>query len=148
MKCKNCKKTAVAKSLCANCYYTTPDQKRKISNRSHQRQENQKVRALSHYGRAGKLQCKWKNCSVKDIDMLTLDHINDDGGKHVNSYGRKLTGIALYFWAINNSFPEKFQTLCANHQLKKAIMKKNRDRENRHAFQVKKATKVYVRAQR
>jgi hypothetical protein len=38
-----------------------------------------KIEVLSHYGPSGNLQCCF--CDVIDIDMLTLDHVNDDG-KH------------------------------------------------------------------
>ena len=77
--------------------------------------------------------CCWAGCSVHDIDMLTLDHLNDDGGKHLSTSGRKLTGTALYTWAKAQNFPALFQTLCGGHQFKKAIIKRNKEREVRNA---------------
>ena len=91
--------------------------------------ERYKLETLTHYGKDGRLECCWKGCQISDIDMLTLDHINDDGQEHRNTSGtRRLSGDALYIWARKNSYPDIFQTLCSNHQLKKRIMK---DRSSR-----------------
>ena len=39
-----------------------------------------KVETLSYYGEGGRLQCRWPGCTETDVDMLTLDHVGDDGG--------------------------------------------------------------------
>lgn len=74
-----------------------------------------KVEILTHYGR-GKLRCVTKGCAVTDIDMLTLDHIEDNGAEHRRTLGNK---SRVYRSLKQQNYPEGFQTLCANHQLKK-----------------------------
>ena len=56
-------------------------------------------------------------CGITDIDMLTIDHVNNNGAEH-----RKIVkGSSLYKSLIDSNFPEGFQVLCANHNLKKEI---------------------------
>lgn len=57
-------------------------------------------------------------CDVSDMDILTLDHINNDGSEH-----RKKIGTRVYKWLIANDFPEGFQVLCWNHNMKKAVIR-------------------------
>jgi hypothetical protein len=59
-------------------------------------------------------------CSINDISMLCIDHINGDGYKHRKEH--KASGKSLYLWLKNNDFPDGFQTLCANHNQKKKIV--------------------------
>jgi hypothetical protein len=84
------------------------------------RHADHKAEVLSHYGPKGKLGCCWSHCNVKDIDTLTLDHVNNDGAAHRKKV-RGLTSYRLYGWIKNKGFPEGFQTLCWNHQWKKEI---------------------------
>src|ERR1035437_296777 len=80
-----------------------------------------KLEVLTHYGPNSSLGCCWEDCEVTDIDMLTLDHINDDGHKHLSKSGKKHNGRQLYSWAKKNLYPNTLQTLCGSHQLKKLI---------------------------
>lgn len=91
-----------------------PDKKREVANRQ---TAAIKLEVLTQYGKKRKLQCCWRGCTVVDIDMLTLDHINNDGAKHRRELGNK----NVYRWVRRNGFPEGFQTLCGSHQLKKLI---------------------------
>ena len=77
--------------------------------------------ALTHYGKGGKLLCQWPWCKVSDLDMLTLDHIKDDGAKHRKDLG--CYGGKIYEWLRAHGFPPELelQTLCWNHQWKKRI---------------------------
>jgi len=78
---------------------------------------------LTHYVLNGKLQCAWPDCAIIDIDMLTLDHINDNGnverkqGNRTSAWYRKLKAAG---------FPDGYQTLCANHNLKKHLLRLRR----------------------
>ena len=83
--------------------------------------DNLKSIVLTHYGPNHTLGCCWEGCTIIDIDMLTLDHVNNDGYKHKTKSGYKVTSKTLYFWARENSYPDNLQTLCANHQLKKRL---------------------------
>jgi hypothetical protein len=80
-----------------------------------------KLDVLSHYGPQGKLQCSWPDCEVIDIDMLTLDHINNDGCKDRKN---KKASTQTYFYCKNAGYPLGYQTLCSNHNLKKEILRK------------------------
>lgn len=80
-----------------------------------------KIQVLSHYGNNGVLGCRWPGCRETDLDVLTLDHIANDGYKDRN--GNK-GASKLYARLIRERFPLGFQTLCANHQLKKELMRR------------------------
>lgn len=82
-----------------------------------------KLEILQHYSPNDKLCCSWENCSVTDIDMLTLDHVNDDGAEHRRQLGDK-GGTGTYLAIKQAGFPQGFQTLCWNHQWKKRLGKK------------------------
>ena len=77
-----------------------------------------KREVLTHYGQ-DKLKCL--HCGIDDIDVLCIDHVNSDGKEH-----RKTVpgGFYLYRWLKKNNFPEGYQTLCANCNLKKSIQKR------------------------
>jgi hypothetical protein len=83
-----------------------------------------KAEVLSHYGPEGKLQCSWSGCEVTDIDMLSLDHVNNDGAQHRKSLGLKSTGRTVWVAVRKAGFPEGYQTLCMNHQFKKELQRK------------------------
>ena len=86
-----------------------------------------KREVLSHYGPCGELRCCWPECGITDIDMLTLDHINDDGAKDRKE--RKKSGTYLYVELRKLNFPLGYQTLCANHNWKKECMRKTKKME-------------------
>lgn len=91
--------------------------------------DNLRIRkeVLLHYGKRHNLKCCWFRCSVSDIDMLTLDHILDDGWEERRA-NRYIAGVRLYRILKRAGYPEGYQTLCGSHQLKKEI---NRRRANR-----------------
>jgi len=86
-----------------------------------------KVAALKHYGKGGEHICCWDGCEIDDLDMLTLDHINNDGAKH-RGRGKGWTGADAYRKLAKAGWPDGFQTLCWNHQWKKEIAKR-RDKQ-------------------
>ena len=79
-----------------------------------------KLEVLSYYGPNEELGCCWPNCETKDIDILTIDHVNNDGAAHRKRV-KGMTSYRLYGWIKAQGFPEGFQTLCWNHQWKKEI---------------------------
>ena len=89
---------------------------------------------LKRYGKGYKLQCCWRGCLVADVDMLSIDHIDDKGAEHRErlTKGKYRTGGGLNFygWLLRNNFPEGFQTLCHNHQWKKEILRRKEKRMN------------------
>lgn len=88
-----------------------------------------KLDVLSHYGPNGKLQCCWPDCAVTDVDMLSLDHIKNDGAAHRREHGGRghYGGYMLYRDLQRDGYPEGFQTLCHNHQWKKELMRRIED---------------------
>jgi len=87
-----------------------------------------KIETLSHYGKRGRPQCCWRNCNIVDIDMLSLDHVENDGAKARK--GRNKGGVCWYSELRKNKFPKGFQTLCFNHQMKKEILKRRNENDN------------------
>ena len=82
-----------------------------------------KLKTLSRYGFNGKLQCCWPDCRVNDIDMLSLDHIYNNGREDRKNW-KSPAGVNFYRRLIKKGFPEGFQTLCLNHQSKKELMRR------------------------
>lgn len=82
-----------------------------------------KTECLTHYGPDGILQCTAVGCEVTDLDMLTLDHVNNDGAKDRRE-GRNSTGVALYYKLKREGYPLGFATLCCNHQGKKELLRR------------------------
>ncbi len=78
---------------------------------------------LSHYGKDGTLCCCWPGCTECDPDILTLDHVENNGATHRKEIGG-LTGMRMYPKLRKANYPPGFQTLCANHQLKKEILRR------------------------
>ena len=44
-----------------------------------------KTVVLAHYGFRKTLRCRWRGCTIKDIDMLSLDHVENNGAAHRRS---------------------------------------------------------------
>lgn len=63
----------------------------------------------------GEATCRW--CGQGDLDVLTVDHIANDGAKH----RKTITTGALYRWLRNNGYPSGFQILCFNCNVKKRM---------------------------
>jgi len=64
-----------------------------------------RFKVFSHYG----LACKC--CGDAHLDLLTLDHINDDGNIQREQSGTA-GGYRFYKWVIANNYPTDLQTLC------------------------------------
>jgi len=79
-----------------------------------------KLRVLTYYGKNKTLQCRWPHCEVVDLDMLTLDHIKDDGAKNRQSGGRRRAGSSIHRWVISHGFPAGLQTYVQTINLRKS----------------------------
>jgi len=66
-----------------------------------------KTKVLNHYTK-NNIECS--KCGEKEIDFMTMEHINGGGNKH----RIKLNGINLYDWLIKNNYPDGFDVLCVN----------------------------------
>lgn len=63
---------------------------------------------------------KCAHCGTDDLEVLTIDHINNDGAEHRRSI-KLPAGTAFYYWLRNNSYPKGFQVLCRNCNYKKLL---------------------------
>lgn len=72
-----------------------------------------KTKVFTHYAQ-GTPKCAY--CGVTDMDILTLDHINNDGSQHRRTISG---GDKLYRWLIQNDYPKGYQVLCYNCNIKK-----------------------------
>ena len=77
-----------------------------------------KENVLLYYG-MGSISCAL--CNHRNIESLSIDHINGGGHRH-----RKITGSGFYNWLIRNNYPDGFRVLCMNCQWEE--MAKNRGR--------------------
>ena len=127
--CDVCQKTRRAVQS-TEYYYRNQEQRKKDAlNRYHRNSKriakrfyDIKIEVLSHYGKKGSLQCCWEKCEVIDSDCLTLDHIKNDGCLERKKYSFVLGGVTFYAKLKLTGFPDGYQTLCANHQLKKELL--------------------------
>lgn len=60
-------------------------------------------------------------CGETSLDMLNLDHVNNDGNTHRASIsgGKRLRSVDMYHWVKRNGYPKGFQVLCYNCNISK-----------------------------
>jgi len=86
-------------------------------------QTNNKIACLTYYSRSDNPACAFPGCTINDIDMLTIDHVDGNGSKHRRTiHGGNKGGHGTYLWLIKNKLPDGFQVLCFNHNFKKHIL--------------------------
>lgn len=100
--------------LCYNCNILIARKTPKSPERAERRLKI-KIKALSAYS-DGILQCK--ECGIDDIRILTIDHMNGGGHKHMQQLGMK-GGESFYTWLKKNNYPSGFQVLCFNYNCSK-----------------------------
>ncbi len=82
---------------------------------------NRKLKCISHYSNNLNKCCQ---CGNSDMEVLCLDHINNDGNeqrKQLNN-GKNKGGAAFYRWLIKNNYPSQLQVLCLNCNINKQRM--------------------------
>jgi hypothetical protein len=114
--CRKCKRTStpfchdcrtrprVNKTRCEIC--RDKQRQRRVS-----RQARDREAAFAHYGH------KCAYCQESREIFLSIDHINNDGGKH----RREDKVENIYVWLRQNSYPVGFQTACFNCNMAKGI---------------------------
>lgn len=86
--------------------------------RVQRRYEEVKLEVLSHYS-FGTPRCEY--CGETDIRCLCIDHIDGGGSQHHREIGVGRGG-AFYLWLKRNNYPDGFQVLCANCNLRKKFV--------------------------
>jgi hypothetical protein len=77
---------------------------------------SRKKTVLTYYSN-NDLKCNY--CGIANYMVLTIDHINGGGRKHVKELQKN--GTYLYKWLIDNHFPSGYQVLCYNCNCSKHI---------------------------
>ncbi len=66
---------------------------------------------------------KCVSCGVTDIDILCIDHINGGGNSQRRTLG--ISGsTAFYRWLRENNYPDGYQILCMNCNMKKRAIRR------------------------
>jgi len=73
----------------------------------------QKLTILHHYGG------KCKSCGEADMAVLSIDHKYGGGTKHRQEIRKQ--GTTFYRWLVKNDYPDDFQVLCFNCNMKKHL---------------------------
>ena len=120
------KDKTVYQTLCYNCNWKKHiiNLKNKVNKGpryEYQCAHNQllKQRCISHYSNKT-LKCGC--CGENDMDVLCLDHVNNNGNQHRKIlFGKNKGGKAFYSWLIKNDFPSvpALQVLCLNCNISK-----------------------------
>lgn len=87
-----------------------------------------RIDILEHYSKDNKIQCN--NCECKDIRVLDIDHINNNGAKHRIEMGQ----LNAVWWIVKNNFPPGFQILCRNCNWIKELEVRNKKFEKYHSL--------------
>lgn len=72
-----------------------------------------------------KCQC----CGEKNLEFLSIDHIDGGGNKLRKEHG---SGY-LYYWLVKNNFPKGYRVLCHNCNQSYGIYKRCPHQNNMHA---------------
>lgn len=103
----------------------TPEEIQAERDKANERSELNKI-AVINVLTNGEGTCRW--CGQGDIDVLNIDHIDGGGNKHRKELGTR-NGQSFYTWIISNDYPDGFQVLCANCNLKKEVMRRRNARK-------------------
>ena len=117
-------------------YHEDPDYRIQVNREKAKRRKDQKLKVLTHYGKDGNCQCCWDGCQETDPDVLSIDHVENNGAaerkeltKNQKSTTRNGGGHRFYQYLKRNQFPSGYQTLCMNHQWKKELIRRRDEAE-------------------
>lgn len=83
-------------------------------------QRHERLQVLTYYSIADYPVCAC--CGITDIDVLCIDHINNNGAEQRKAMGwGRGAGTVLCHWLNRNGFPEGYQVLCWNCNHKKRL---------------------------
>jgi hypothetical protein len=96
--------------LCWNCNYLAIPRAKPSNTKQTRYQRKLKLETLSRYSN-GAPTCAL--CGNQDVRVLTIDHVNKGGRKHLANLGVK-GGAQFYRWLRSNGFPPGYRVLCFN----------------------------------
>lgn len=105
--------------------------KQELNSKDRDRQRQLKYTVLSHYSLVQYPKCA--HCGIIDIDVLCIDHIDNNGCAHRKQPD---VGYNFYNWLVRNNYPEGYQTLCYNCNMKKRM---EFNREKHKSFELEEA---------
>jgi hypothetical protein len=99
--------------LCMNCNWIKREQKK----------NKDFLECIRHYSNRSKFSHIYTcaMCGIKDLRVLSIDHINGDGARQRKELGNG-GGRSLARWLKKRGYPEGYQILCMNCQFKKKFM--------------------------
>jgi hypothetical protein len=83
-----------------------PEKKNQINKKCYNKR---RLVILNHYSNNT---CACAFCGIKDIRVLSIDHVEGGGKEHLRKIGFK----SIYDWLLQNHLPPGFQVLCMNCQ--------------------------------
>ena len=108
--CKRNEYPPIFRVLCWNCNFLVIPRAEPTNSKQIKCMRRLKEEVLSHYA-GGKPICS--ECGNQDIRVLTIDHVNKGGRKHL--IGLKIKGgTQFYRWLRSNGFPTGYRVLCFN----------------------------------
>jgi len=93
------------------------DNKEKVKKAANKYHRQMKERLFTHYSN-GVPKCA--RCGITDLDILCIDHVNGGGHQHRLRIGIT-SGYKFYLWLIREGYPDGFQVLCFNCNIKKRM---------------------------
>ena len=96
--------------LCWNCNFLAIPRAESSSTKQIRCMRKLKLQILSHYSGGEPICAK---CGLRDIRVLTIDHVGGGGRKHL--IGLKIKGGSTFYrWLRLNGFPAGYRVLCFN----------------------------------
>ena len=122
------KRYAEDASFRAKCAAAAKKQYQKDVNRSRTLSRQRMLRQMENMKNAvinvltnGEGTCRW--CGQGDQDVLTIDHIDNNGANHRRQMGIGC-GKLIYRYLVKNDYPPGFQVLCFNCNNKKEVLRR------------------------
>ena len=98
--------------------YLNPVFRKKQLERARAWRAKLRLEVLIHYSGTNPPYCR--QCGIDDMDVLCIDHINGGGNEHRRRL--RLGTKPFLYWLRATNYPEGYQVLCANCNVKKEAL--------------------------
>ena len=113
--CKMCKNHAERERWAGRTDEEVKEDKNYAQRYDQEYNQNLKQKVIDYYSKKTG-QCS--RCGEGDIVVLCIDHINGGGNEHRRDINR-VAGRNFYQWLVQNNYPDGFQVLCCNCNMRK-----------------------------